>query len=53
MTKKGIEILRSEYIDYSRIFSPESEILELEGKVLKGLGEASTSINDTRLQETI
>ena len=45
MTEKGIEILRSEYLDYSRIFSPESEILELEGKVLKGLGEGQYYIN--------
>lgn len=45
MTKKGIEVLKSEYIEYSRIFSPESEILELEGKVLTGLGEGQYYVN--------
>lgn len=45
MTEKGIEILKSEYIEYSRIFSPESNILELEGKVLKGLGEGQYYVN--------
>jgi len=45
MTEKGIEILKSEYIEYSRIFSPEPEILELEGKVLKGLGEGQYYVN--------
>jgi 3,4-dihydroxy 2-butanone 4-phosphate synthase len=39
MTEKGIEILKSEYMEYSSIFSPESDTLELEGNVLKGLGE--------------
>ena len=39
MTKKGIEILKNEYIEYSSIFSPECDTLELEGNVLKGLGE--------------
>ncbi|MFI5383168.1 MAG: winged helix-turn-helix domain-containing protein/riboflavin kinase [Methanosarcina thermophila] len=45
MTEKGIEILKSEYIQYSKIFSPEPEILELEGKVLKGLGEGKYYVN--------
>jgi riboflavin kinase len=45
MTEKGIEILKSEYIQYSKIFSPEPEILELEGKVLKGLGEGQYYVN--------
>lgn len=45
MTEKGIEILKSEYIEYSRIFSPESDLLELEGKVLKGLGEGQYYVN--------
>lgn len=45
MTEKGIEILKNEYMEYSRIFSPESEILELEGNVLKGLGEGKYYIN--------
>jgi riboflavin kinase len=39
MTEKGIDILKSEYLEYSSIFCPESENLELEGSVLKGLGE--------------
>ena len=39
MTEKGIEILKSEYLEYSSIFCPESDGLELEGNVLKGLGE--------------
>ena len=45
MTEKGIEVLKSEYVEYSRIFSPESDILELEGKVLKGLGEGQYYVN--------
>lgn len=45
MTEKGIEILKSEYIQYSKIFSPVPEILELEGKVLKGLGEGQYYVN--------
>lgn len=45
MTEKGIEVLKNEYVDYSRIFSPEPEILELEGKVLKGLGEGQYYVN--------
>jgi riboflavin kinase len=45
MTEKGIEVLKNEYIDYNRIFSPEPEILELEGKVLKGLGEGQYYVN--------
>jgi len=45
MTEKGIEVLKNEYVDYSRIFSPELEILKLEGKVLKGLGEGQYYIN--------
>lgn len=45
MTEKGIEVLKNEYVDYSRIFSPECEILELEGKVLKGLGEGQYYVN--------
>lgn len=45
MTEKGIEILKSEYIEYSKIFSPGPEILELEGKVLKGLGEGQYYVN--------
>lgn len=45
MTEKGIEVLKSEYIEYSRIFSPESDILELEGKVLTGLGEGQYYVN--------
>ena len=45
MTEKGIGILKSEYIQYSKIFSPEPEILELEGKVLKGLGEGKYYVN--------
>jgi riboflavin kinase, archaea type len=45
MTEKGIEILKSEYLEYSSIFSPESGILELEGNVLTGLGEGQYYIN--------
>lgn len=45
MTEKGIEVLKNEYVDYSRIFSPELDILELEGKVLKGLGEGQYYVN--------
>ena len=45
MTEKGIEVLKNEYIDYNRIFSPEPEVLELEGKVLKGLGEGQYYVN--------
>lgn len=45
MTEKGIEILKNEYMEYSSIFSPESEVLELEGNVLKGLGEGQYYIN--------
>ena len=39
MTGKGIEILKNEYREYSSIFSPESDRLELEGNILTGLGE--------------
>jgi len=45
MTKKGIEILKNEYLEYSSIFSPESEVLKLEGSVLKGLGEGQYYVN--------
>jgi riboflavin kinase len=45
MTKEGIEILKSEYLEYSSIFSPECDTLELEGKVLKGLGEGQYYVN--------
>lgn len=45
MTEKGIEILKSEYLEYSSIFSPESNILELEGNVLRGLGEGQYYVN--------
>lgn len=45
MTEKGIEVLKNEYVDYNRIFSPELEIIELEGKVLKGLGEGQYYVN--------
>lgn len=45
MTEKGIEVLKNEYIAYNMIFSPEPEILELEGKVLKGLGEGQYYVN--------
>jgi riboflavin kinase, archaea type len=45
MTEKGIEILKNEYIEYSRIFSSEPDTLELEGNVLKGLGEGQYYIN--------
>jgi riboflavin kinase, archaea type len=45
MTEKGIEILKREYLEYSSIFSPESDFLELEGKVLTGLGEGQYYVN--------
>ncbi|HNW37799.1 MAG TPA: winged helix-turn-helix domain-containing protein/riboflavin kinase [Methanosarcina vacuolata] len=45
MTEKGIEVLKNEYVDYSRIFSPELDVLELEGNVLKGLGEGQYYVN--------
>jgi len=45
MTEKGIEVLKNEYLDYNRIFSPEPETLELEGKVLTGLGEGQYYVN--------
>jgi riboflavin kinase, archaea type len=45
ITKEGIEILKSEYLEYSSIFSPECDTLELEGKVLKGLGEGQYYVN--------
>lgn len=45
MTEKGIEILKNEYVEYSRIFSSEPNTLELEGNVLKGLGEGQYYIN--------
>jgi riboflavin kinase len=45
MTEKGIEILKDEYVEYSRIFSSEPDTLELEGNVLKGLGEGQYYIN--------
>ncbi len=45
MTKKGIEILKNEYLEYSSIFSPESKFLELGGNVLKGLGEGQYYVN--------
>ena len=45
MTEKGIEILKNEYLEYSSIFSPESDSLELEGNVLKGLGEGQYYVN--------
>lgn len=43
MTEKGLEILKSEYAEYSQIFSPET--FELEGYVLTGLGEGQYYIN--------
>jgi riboflavin kinase len=45
MTEKGIEILKNEYLEYSTIFSPESDIFEFEGSVLKGLGEGQYYVN--------
>jgi riboflavin kinase len=45
MTEKGIEILKREYLEYSSIFSPESDFLELEGNVLTGLGEGQYYVN--------
>lgn len=45
MTEKGIEVLKNEYVDYSRIFSPELDVLELEGNVLRGLGEGQYYVN--------
>jgi len=45
MTKKGIEVLKNEYMEYSSIFSPECDTLELEGNVLKGLGEGQYYVN--------
>jgi len=45
MTEKGIEILKNEYVEYSRIFSSEPDTLELEGNVLKGLGEGQYYVN--------
>ncbi|MDI9394607.1 MAG: winged helix-turn-helix domain-containing protein/riboflavin kinase [Euryarchaeota archaeon] len=45
MTEKGIEILKNEYVEYSRIFSSEPDNLELEGNVVKGLGEGQYYVN--------
>ena len=45
MTKKGIEVLKNEYVEYSSIFSTECDTLELEGNVLKGLGEGQYYVN--------
>ncbi|HII79149.1 MAG TPA: CTP-dependent riboflavin kinase [Methanosarcina sp.] len=45
MTEKGIEILKNEYVEYSRIFSSEPDNLELEGNVVQGLGEGQYYIN--------
>lgn len=45
MTEKGIKILKCEYLEYSSIFSPEFDTLELEGNVLKGLGEGQYYVN--------
>ena len=45
ISKEGIEILKSEYLEYNSIFSNERDILELEGNVLKGLGEGQYYIN--------
>jgi len=45
MTEKGIEILKNEYVEYNRIFSSEPYTLELEGNLVKGLGEGQYYIN--------
>lgn len=48
--EKGLEILRSEYIDYKEIFEVE-DCIEIHGKVISGLGEGMYYINIPGYQE--
>ncbi|WP_367344367.1 winged helix-turn-helix domain-containing protein/riboflavin kinase [Methanomethylovorans sp.] len=45
LTCSGIELLRKEYTEYQHIFSPDNANIELQGKVIAGLGEGQYYIS--------